>query len=136
MGGDDIIYGGAGADRIGGKSGNDTLYGDDDDDIIFGDAGDDIIYGGAGNDTLVGDDFSGGRSGSDIFMLATGEGTDTILDFGAGIDLLGLLGSLSFGQLEIVQEGQNTAINLAEETLAQLTGIMASDVTSDWFVPV
>ena len=107
MGGDDIIYGGAGADRIGGKSGNDTLYGDGGDDVIFGDAGDDIIYGGAGNDTLVGDDFSGG-SGSDIFMLAAGEGTDTILDFGAGIDLLGLLGSLSFGQLEIVQEGQNT----------------------------
>ena len=135
IGGNDVIYGGAGNDRIGGKAGDDILYGDEGDDFIYGDEGDDILYGGAGNDTLVGDNFSGG-SGSDIFVLAAGEGTDTILDFGAGIDFLGLSGSLSFGQLEIVQEGQNTAVKLVEETLAQLTGIMASSVTSDWFVPV
>ncbi|MGB3787559.1 MAG: M14 family zinc carboxypeptidase [Phormidesmis sp.] len=135
MGGNDIIYGGAGADQIGGKSGDDILYGDEGNDVIYGDAGDDILYGGEGNDTLIGDNFSGG-SGSDIFVLAAGEGIDTILDFGAGIDLLGLSGSLSFGQLEVVQVGQDAAIKLAEETLAQLTGIMASDITSDWFVPV
>ncbi len=134
-GGDDIIYGGAGADQIGGKSGNDILYGNEGDDAIYGDAGDDILHGGEGNDILVGDNFSGG-SGSDIFVLAVGEGTDTILDFGAGMDLLGLSGSLSFSQLEVVQEGQYTAIKLVEETLAQLKGIVASDVTSGWFVPV
>ena len=135
MGGDDIIYGGAGADRIGGKSGNDILYGDDGDDEIYGDSGDDVLYGGKGNDTLVGDNFSGG-TGKDTFVLAAGEGTDTILDFAAGIDLLGLAGGLSFGQLEIVQAGRYAAVKLADETLAQLTDITAGDVMGDWFVPV
>ena len=133
-GGDDIIYGGAGDDRIGGKAGNDTLYGDEGDDLIYGDDGDDIIYGGMGDDTLIGDNYSAG-SGSDTFVLAAGEGTDTILDFEVGIDFIGLSG-LSFGQLEIVQAGQDAAIQFADETLAQLTGIMASDLTTSSFVPV
>ncbi|NJL86170.1 MAG: hypothetical protein HC886_09605 [Leptolyngbyaceae cyanobacterium SM1_1_3] len=134
-GGDDIIYGGAGNDRIGGKAGNDLLYGDEGDDTLYGDDGDDILYGGLGNDILVGDNFSKG-SGSDTFVLAAGEGTDTILDFEVGIDFIGLAGGLSFGQLEIVQTGKDAAIRLADETLAQLVGTMAGDLTSNLFVPV
>ncbi|MEL7054390.1 MAG: hypothetical protein AAGM45_21790 [Cyanobacteria bacterium J06588_5] len=82
-GGDDLIYGGAGNDRIGGKSGNDRLFGDAGDDQIWGDDGDDLIHGGLGNDTLTGDNFSGGQ-GADTFVLAIGEGTDTITDFEIG----------------------------------------------------
>ncbi|MGB3295615.1 MAG: M14 family zinc carboxypeptidase, partial [Phormidesmis sp.] len=134
MGGNDVIYGGAGDDRIGGKAGDDTLYGDDGDDLIYGDDGDDLIYGGMGDDTLIGDNFSQG-SGSDTFVLAAGEGTDKILDFEVGIDFIGLSG-LSFGQLEIVQAGKDTAIQFADEILAQLTGTTASDLTMSSFVPV
>ncbi len=134
-GGDDVIYGGAGDDRIGGKAGNDTLYGDEGDDVIYGDDGDDLLYGGKGNDTLIGDNFSKG-SGSDTFVLAAGEGTDTILDFEIGIDFIGLAAGLSFGQLEIVQSGKDTAIQFADEILAQLTGITTSDLTMSHFVPV
>ncbi|MEO1299200.1 MAG: alkaline phosphatase D family protein, partial [Cyanobacteria bacterium J06636_16] len=98
VGGDDLIYGGAGNDRIGGKAGDDTLFGDAGDDQLWGDDGDDILRGGRGDDTLAGDDFSGG-SGSDTFVLAAGEGTDTIVDFEVGTDLIGLAAGLGVDDL-------------------------------------
>lgn len=117
-GGDDIIFGGAGNDRIGGKTGNDTLYGDEGDDTIWGDDGDDLIFGGAGNDTLIGDNFSQG-TGADTFVLAAGEGTDTILDFEVGTDFIGLAGGLTQAQLSF----EGNAIKLGNETLAVLEGV-------------
>jgi len=128
IGGDDIIFGGAGNDRIGGKGGNDQLFGEAGDDQIWGDDGDDILRGGLGNDTLVGDDFSGG-SGSDTFVLAMNEGTDTIVDFQDGEDLIGLAEGLSFGQLSITQNGKNTLIGVQQETLAILHGVNANLLT-------
>ncbi|MFG6101414.1 ASPIC/UnbV domain-containing protein [Leptothoe sp. EHU-05/26/07-4] len=127
VGGDDIIYGGLGDDRIGGKAGNDELYGDEGDDSIWGDNGNDIISGGLGNDILI-----GGR-GSDIFVLAVGEGTDTIDDFEISDDLIGLTGSISFGQLSIVQDGENTLIGFEEQTLAVLNDVNASNLTENSF---
>ncbi|MGD2183815.1 5'-nucleotidase C-terminal domain-containing protein [Lusitaniella coriacea LEGE 07167] len=118
-GGDDIIYGGAGNDRIGGKGGDDELFGEEGDDQIWGDKGDDLLQGGLGNDTL-----NGGR-GSDTFVLAIGEGTDTIVDFRLGEDFIGLSSGLSFGSLEISQSGQNTLIEAGDETLAVLKKVDA-----------
>ncbi|MEQ8466042.1 hypothetical protein [Coleofasciculus sp. E1-EBD-02] len=128
IGGDDIIFGGAGSDRIGGKGGNDQLFGEAGDDQIWGDDGDDILRGGLGNDTLTGDDFSGG-SGSDTFILAMNEGTDTIVDFQDGADLIGLANGLTFGQLSIIQDGKNTLIGFEDETLAILKGVNANLLT-------
>ena len=133
IGDDDIIFGGAGSDRIGGKGGNDRLFGEAGDDRIFGDDGDDLIRGGPGNDTLTGDDNSGG-SGSDTFVLAVGEGTDTITDFEVGIDLIGLADGLTFGSLSVVVQGANTLISAGDETLAELLGV--SSLTERAFVPV
>ncbi|MDY7020327.1 MAG: phytase, partial [Cyanobacteriota bacterium] len=118
-GGDDTIFGGEGSDRIGGKGGNDQLFGDADDDQLWGDDGDDLLRGGLGNDTLTGDDFSGGE-GADTFILAVGEGTDTITDFEVGIDLIGLANGLTFEQLSLTSQGQNTLVNFEEKTLAIL----------------
>jgi len=129
--GDDIIHGGFGNDRIGGKGGNDELYGDQGDDQIWGDDGDDILRGGLGNDTLTGDDFSGG-SGRDTFVLATGEGTDTIVDFHNGEDFIGLAGGLEFGQLSINQQGNNTLITFETETLAVLNSVTDSLTSADF----
>ena len=133
-GGDDIIYGGAGDDRIGGKSGDDSLYGDAGDDRIWGDDGDDLLWGGKGDDTLTGDDASGG-SGSDTFVLAFGDGTDTITDFEVGTDLIGLFGTLSFGQLSISQDNQDALIEFGNETLAILLEVEAEALTESSFVP-
>ncbi|HZZ26396.1 MAG TPA: calcium-binding protein, partial [Pirellulales bacterium] len=92
--GNDIIYGGNGANYLDGGAGNDHLYGGDSIDIILGDAGndyidagagDDAVYGGDGNDTIYGGD------GNDMLFGSDGSesGTDSdILYGGAGDDLL------------------------------------------------
>jgi Ca2+-binding RTX toxin-like protein len=135
IGGDDIIFGGEGNDRIGGKGGNDQLFGEAGDDQIWGDDGDDILRGGLGHDTLTGDDFSGG-GGSDTFIIAMNEGTDTIVDFQDGEDLIGLAEGLSFGQLSITQDGKNTLIGFEQETLAILQGVNANLLTEADFISI
>ena len=130
-GGDDFIDGGAGNDRIGGKSGNDTLLGGSGDDTIWGDDGDDILRGGLGNDELIGDNFSAG-AGSDTFVLAIGEGTDTILDFEIGIDFIGLADGLTFEALTF----SGNDILAGEETLATLEGVATTQLDNSSFVLV
>ncbi|WP_413168337.1 calcium-binding protein [Capilliphycus salinus ALCB114379] len=121
-GGDDTINGGLGNDQIGGKTGDDELYGSDGDDEIFGDDGDDLIRGGLGNDTLTGDDFSGGE-GVDTFVLAVGEGTDTIVDFEVGKDFISLVDGLAFADLNLTSENGNTSIIFGDETLATVLDV-------------
>ncbi|MDG6079094.1 hypothetical protein E3U23_07805 [Erythrobacter litoralis] len=112
-GGNDILYGHAGADRLYGGFGDDQLYGGNGADNLFGGRGADILeggqgndrlYGGAGNDRLfggAGDDRIVGGSGSDVMMGGVGadrfimrdasngtDGTDTILDFTSGEDII------------------------------------------------
>ncbi len=130
VGGNDVIYGGAGDDFIGGKAGDDTLYGESGDDYIWGDHGDDLLRGGLGDDTLTGDDASGG-SGSDTFVLALGEGTDTITDFVIGEDVIGLAEGLSLGQLTLTQDGQSTRIAVGDDTLAFLEQVNADALMAD-----
>ncbi|MEO1350363.1 MAG: glycerophosphodiester phosphodiesterase family protein [Cyanobacteria bacterium J06635_15] len=128
-GGNDTIYGEGGNDRIGGKSGDDILFGGAGDDAIWGDDGDDLLRGGKGNDTLTGDNSSGGQ-GSDTFVLAVGEGTDTITDFEVGTDFIGLADGLTFGALSF----SGDTINAGNETLAVLTGIDTTTVIEASFV--
>ena len=131
IGGDDIIRGGRGSDRIGGKAGNDQLFGDEGDDQLWGDDGDDILRGGLGKDTLTGDDSSDGQ-GSDIFVLAAEEGTDTITDFEVGIDLIGLADGLAFGQLTF----SGNEIQFSDTTLAVLEGVGTTTLTEVDFITV
>ncbi|MEO0868963.1 MAG: calcium-binding protein, partial [Cyanobacteria bacterium J06642_11] len=131
--GDDLIFGGAGNDRIGGKGGNDQLVGGLGNDEIWGDAGDDILQGGLGNDTLTGDDRSGG-TGADTFILAAGAGTDLIMDFEVGIDLIGLVGDVEFADLSLGQGTNGATIALDGEILATLKGVSRTQLTSDQFI--
>jgi Ca2+-binding RTX toxin-like protein len=62
-------------------AGNDLVYGGGGSDSLFGDAGNDTLYGGTGNDSL-----SGGAD-ADRFLIAAGDGTDTIDGGETGSDL-------------------------------------------------
>ena len=134
--GDDIIYGGDGNDRIGGKGGDDKLYGEDGNDQMWGDAGDDLLWGGLGDDTLTGDNDSDDSGGVDIFVLAIGDGFDTVRDFRLGEDLIGLFGALSFGQLSISDNQDGALISFQDEALAILNGVEANGLVESSFISV
>jgi hypothetical protein len=120
LGGDDILRGGMGDDTLIGGSGNDTLVGE---------AGDDWLQGGAGENILK------GGEGSDVFVLTTGEGFATIMDFTPNLDFLDLAEGLSLEALNIVQgtgdRANDTAIRLREsdEILAWLVGTDANSLS-------
>lgn len=111
--GDDIINGLDGHDYILGYSGNDRL---------IGGKGDDLLRGGRGNDTLTGDN-SSGDWGSDTFILAAEEGTDTITDFQAGIDFIGLADGLTFGALTLEKDENDTLIQFDSNVLSRVSGV-------------
>ncbi|MEM1279855.1 MAG: calcium-binding protein, partial [Cyanobacteria bacterium P01_H01_bin.152] len=131
VGGDDLMFGGDGDDRLGGKGGNDWLVGGLGNDAMWGDHGSDVLYGGLGDDTLTGDDFSGG-TGDDLFVLAPGDGTDTITDFGNGNDRILLLDCLTFEQLTLQTVNGDTQIAFGTETLAIVKG--RTDLTEGDFI--
>ncbi len=123
----DRIFGLDGDDRMRGRDGNDELFGGSGDDRMRGDDGDDTLIGGPGNDVLFGND------GSDTFVLAVGEGTDTIRDFELDEnDKIGLAGGLQFGQLTF----DDDKILFGNEVLAEVSGINTASLTSSNFVTI
>ncbi|MDJ0632123.1 MAG: hypothetical protein QNJ34_02925 [Xenococcaceae cyanobacterium MO_188.B29] len=119
------MYGGAGNDTLTGGRGRDTLFGETGGDELHGGGGGDFLIGGVGRDVLT-----GGR-GSDVFVLAAGEGRDTITDFTVDVDKIGLFGSgdVRFNDLDF--EGHS--IIFGSETLAILTGVDTTTLTADDF---
>ncbi|MEH2149068.1 calcium-binding protein [Nostoc sp.] len=128
--GADALYGNKGNDILNGGKGNDLLLGGQGNDILNGGDNADALYGGKGNDTL------NGGGGADTFFFAVGDGSDTIEDFSDRTDKIGLTGGLRFGQLTISSSGSNTLISYGTETLATLTGINSSLITSADFVTI
>ncbi|MEH2023374.1 beta strand repeat-containing protein [Nostoc sp.] len=125
-----IITGSAKADNLQGTSSDDLIFGFASNDIIVGGSGNDQIYGGLGADNLT------GGAGNDTFVLAKGEGRDTIQDFNISQDFIGLSGGLIYSGLSITQSGSNTLIKVTSnnENLALLTGIQASTLNASHFV--
>ena len=111
---------------LNGGNGKDTLIGGSNDDTLDGGNGKDILNGGAGNDIVT------GGNGKDTFVLAAGEGTDTITDFGNGPDVIGLAGGLTFLDLSFT----GSDIIFGSETLATLTGIDTTTLTESNFTIV
>lgn len=72
--GDDLIHALGGNDVVYGRDGNDSLYGGVGNDTLRGNAGNDLLDGGTGNDRLE------GGAGDDRYRLASGWGSDVILD--------------------------------------------------------
>jgi 2',3'-cyclic-nucleotide 2'-phosphodiesterase/3'-nucleotidase/5'-nucleotidase len=128
LGGNDILRGGPGNDRLDGGAGNDVLDGGAGDDVLRGGGGNDVLDGGAGNDVLIG---GGGR---DLFVIGRRPGVDTIRDFNPRQrDRIGLLGGLSFSDLNFTQQGRNVLIRAGRQDLAVLARVNADTLSASDF---
>lgn len=95
------ITGNSRANSLRGLDGNDILYGESGDDNLSGGVGNDSLIGGVGSDTLT------GGVGADTFLFADFASVDTITDFKAGLDHIGLYkaGMGSLGALGSLRAG-------------------------------
>ena len=128
---------GNGKDSLSGTPGDDNLNGGNGKDTLNGGAGNDTLVGGNGADNLTGglgdDILTGGKSG-DIFILAVGEGTDTITDFGDGPDAIGLTGGVTFNDLSF--SGNDIIVTGSNEILAIVTDVDTTTLSSSNFTLV
>ncbi|MEG4501122.1 M10 family metallopeptidase [Microcoleus sp. F10-C6] len=129
--GTDTISGGRQSDSLDGGEGGDYIYGDKGMDLLTGGGGADLLRGGRANDTII------TGVGIDGIVLELGGGTDTIVDFADGVDLLVLVDGLRFEQLSIAPSGDGTEIRIGStgQVLAVLPGIVLSSIgQSDFFI--
>jgi len=122
---------GAGGNRIYGGSGNEQFFlgkGD----RLLGEAGDDQFFVLSGGDNLL----TGGE-GADQFWIVSAQYPVTanqISDFEIGVDVIGIAGlGISFADLELTMEGNNTIISANGKELAILLGIESSNLSEDNF---
>jgi Ca2+-binding RTX toxin-like protein len=137
--GDDEIHGGSGSDALSGDEGDDVLHGGSGKDELFGGEGDDELFGGRHSDRLAGgtgDDILEGGKGGDVFVFNLSDiGSDTIVDFGHGNDVLEIstyLDVFAFEDLTITQMGSDTVLELADGEVI-LQGIDAGLLSADDF---
>ncbi len=104
-----------------GGAGNDSITGSTVANRLEGGAGNDTLVGGAGNDTLL------GQGGNDTFTYTTGDGNDTLVDGGDGIDTLSIFGNTVANTLTVAYNG--TSITSIASTVASLLNV--EHVTAD-----
>lgn len=161
--GDDKVYGGSGADMLDGGEGDDTIDGDSGadtiaagagDDVVTGGSGADLIDGGDGNDTIdgesgddiitggAGDDVMTGGSGTDVFNFEDASGNDTITDFVAGKDHIGVMYGINGSSItDTADVLANISTNAFGDAVVDLGGgntvtledVDAGDLTADDF---
>ncbi|MEP6486722.1 hypothetical protein NDI51_05730 [Microcoleus vaginatus GB1-A3] len=88
--------------------------------------------GAGGTDLLI------GGAGRDVLVLGVGAGTDTLVDFQKGQDLIGLIRGLSFNQLRVTEGDFSTTIEIARngELLASIPSILSSPLTATDFIAI
>jgi YD repeat-containing protein len=94
-----------------------------------------VAMGGSENNLLTGTnkaDILTGGGGSDIFVVKTQSGVDTITDFKKGEDLIGLGKGISFNKLSFSSD----SILFGGDTLATLTGVQTSTLTASDFINI
>lgn len=110
--GNDKVSGGAGNDWVDGGAGDDQLFGDEGNDTLLGGDGNDTLVGGTGNDILVGD------LGVNTYVVAPGDGDDSIVAPGtalpSGATLGGVLkleGGLTPADIHLVRNGDHLTVS-------------------------
>ena len=120
--GDNLLDGGSGSDLLFAGMG----------DRAFGRNGDDLLFVSDGDNQLT------GGGGADQFWIVAGalpSSANTVTDFQIDTDVLGIGGSeLTFEDLSIIQQGQNTLISALDTDIAILEGIQADDIDSSSFI--
>ena len=120
---ENLVLTGTGWNTITGNALANRIIGNDAPNVINGRGGNDLLTGGGGNDT---------------FVIARGEGNDTITDFRAGVgagDVLRLDG-FSFADFAALkaaatQSGADLVIRLASDQTLTLRGVQLSSLASD-----
>lgn len=122
--------GSAGKDKFTGFNKADTLHGEGGADTLGGGKGNDIVYGDEGSDKLA------GGKGIDTFIFESGDGKDTISDFGNGADVIDFSGQFaSFDEIiEAATDGKKGVTIAYEGGSVTLTGWELADLTEDHFV--
>jgi len=95
-------------------------------DSLDGGEGADILVGGTGSNTLT------GGSGADTIVATLEAGSDTVIGFVVGQDLIDVTAFGATGT--IVQSGSNTLITFANGRTMVLKNVVATTVTNDSFV--
>jgi Ca2+-binding RTX toxin-like protein len=137
--GNNLLDGGKGDDELLANL-NDQLFGGKGDDILIagfndqlsGGDGDDLLFGGYGGSTMT------GGNGDEQFWIVNGfvpSAAHTITDFEVEIDRIGIRGlGITFQQLDLIQDGNDTRISVFNTDLAILSGIQASALNSSDFI--
>jgi len=131
--GDDILNAsfGSGNNSLDGGKGDDILIAGFNDQLSGGD-GDDLLFGGYGGSTMT------GGNGAEQFWIVNGfapSAAHTITDFELEIDRIGIRGlGITFQQLDLIQDGNDTRISVFNTDLAILSGIQASALSSSDFI--
>ena len=83
-----------------------------------------------------GNNYGVGTDGSDRFVFGGGDGTDTILDFEDGKDILVIKGGLKFSDLAITNNAKGHAVitGYGENDSITLKGVSASILTDSDFI--
>ncbi len=128
--GDDVFEAtdGKGNNRMSGGAGNDTFFLGANDRALGGDGNDKFFVGTGGNN------FLSGGAGIDQFWIYNAEtptAANTILDFQAGTDVIGIQGA-AFKFTDLVRTGNNIAIG--NTIIATLTNVDTANLTIANFV--
>lgn len=118
-----------GNNRVNGGSGDDIFILGSDSNFISGEGIDRFFAGSGGNNILT------DSEGRDQFWIATAKILDlanTITDFELGVNVLEIAGlEISFDDLSLTQDGNNTSISISNEDLLILSGIESSSLGAD-----